>query len=321
MGWKGTLRSVNAELNRQSRANAKAHKQHIKEVERADDFSTVQEHQNYLKRVVSLHRNGSVDLDLGYLNFENEPSEPVNNNTHVNDVQAKIDNYTPNILDKAFRLQNRRKKGLQSKLVQAKEQDKEIHKSNLSRYKEIEHEWSKKKDILHRSKNDKNALLELLEEYLDIENENVGSEVSCSVIDNTFVEVDLIVNIKGDVIPDEDYSLRQSGTLSTKKMPLGKGFELYQDHVCSSLMRVAVEVLGILPVEMIRANALINQVNTQTGHLENQVVVSAIVPRDTLRNINLKNIDPSDALNNFIHSMKFRKTKGFDVVEKIDFPE
>ena len=72
---------------------------------------------------------------------------------------------------------------------------------------------------------------------------------------------------------------------------------------------------------MIRANALINQVNTQTGHLEDQVVVSAIVPRETLKSINLKNIDPSDALNNFIHNIKFRKTKGFDAVEKIVFPK
>ncbi len=88
--------------------------------------------------------------------------------------------------------------------------------------------------------------------------------------------------------------------------------------MCSALIRVAREALGILPFEMVRANALLNAVNTQTGHLEDQTIISVLIAKNTLQKMNLNKIDPSDSLKNFIHNMNFKKTKGFDMVEKVN---
>jgi len=91
-------------------------------------------------------------------------------------------------------------------------------------------------------------------------------------------------------------------------------YELYQDHICSAVLRVAREIFAHLPVDRVRINALSKIVNSQTGHLENSIILSVIIPRETLKLLNLRSIDPSDSMQNFVHAMNFRKTQGFRVV-------
>ncbi len=42
------------------------------------------------------------------------------------------------------------------------------------------------------------------------------------------------------------------------------------------------------------------------------------ISRATLKGINMEAIDPSDCMQNFIHNMSFKKTKGFEAVETVD---
>ena len=42
------------------------------------------------------------------------------------------------------------------------------------------------------------------------------------------------------------------------------------------------------------------------------------MPSKTINSLNLETIDPSDSMQNFVHNMKFTKTKGFCVVKKVD---
>ena len=177
--------------------------------------------------------------------------------------------------------------------------------------------WEQNQDLAKRLKSDKNAVLEALEEYLDIEDLPVGKNVQFEISDEMQIDVYLKVLPYEDVIPEEVYSLRQSGTLSTKKMPKGKGLELYQDHVCSALLRIARETLGVVPLDTVRANAVVNAINPQTGHLEDQIIISTIVVRDSLSKLNLSKIDPSYSLSNFVCNMQFKKTKGFERVAKV----
>ena len=121
-----------------------------------------------------------------------------------------------------------------------------------------------------------------------------------------------------EVIPEFTRSLLASGKLSEKKMPVGRGWDLYQDHVCSAAIRVARDTYGLLPLEMVFVEVENDLLDTSTGHLEPSVILSVAIPRTTLDRLNLSTIDPSDALDNFVHRMMFRKTKGFAPVEPID---
>jgi hypothetical protein len=120
-----------------------------------------------------------------------------------------------------------------------------------------------------------------------------------------------------EVIPSEVKGLLKSGKLSVKKMPKTRFYELYQDYVCGCVLRVARELFALLPIEMVIVNAVGNLLNTQTGYMEEQPILSVAIPRKTLEGLNFEMLDPSDSMSNFIHRMTFRKTKGFSAVETL----
>jgi len=118
-------------------------------------------------------------------------------------------------------------------------------------------------------------------------------------------------------VPSQQKSLLQSGKLSTKAMPKGQFYEIYQDYVAGTLLWVANTVLGLLPIPEIVATGSINMLNPATGHLEETPVLSALVPRATIGQMNLERLDPSEGLANFKHVMNFKKTQGFTAITPI----
>ena len=74
----------------------------------------------------------------------------------------------------------------------------------------------------------------------------------------------------------------------------------------------------MLPARMVIVSAMGNLLNTRTGHMEEQPILSVAIPRETLDQLNLETIDPSDAMGNFVHHADFKRTSGFRAVEKID---
>lgn len=320
MGWRGVLRSINAEINRQSRESDKRNRQHLKKVECDSAFETVRNQEQYLKEIVSFHRGCKINLDWEEIENELEPQEPINNHPLTQQATEKYDNFKPNIIHNVFGIKNWYKQKLFKKIQEAKILDEQNYLASLSAYKYKKCEWNKKQDLAKTIKVDGNAVLEVLQKQVDVADLSIGKDVWFDVSGDMQVDVNLRVLSFDEVIPDEKFSLRQSGTLSTKKMPKGEGAELYQDYVCSALLRVARETLGAVPLRMVRANAVMSAVSAKTGHLEDQVVVSVIVVKETLNALNISRINSSDSLNNFIHNMKFTKTKGFEEVEKIGFP-
>lgn len=249
---------------------------------------------------------------------EEEPVAPKNNEENENIAKLALSNYTVAFWHKWFGIESRIRNRLAAALVNAKNQDNKISTEKQRDFQKQKQDWTERKAIADNIVDNEKVMADTLEKYLQIGDLTIGRNVSFDVSDNKEIDVNLQILPYEKVIPEEEYGLRQSGMLSTKKMPKGKGMELYQDHVCSAMIRLAREIFGILPVESLRINALLEAVDSQTGHLEYQVVVSAILVRDTLNTLNLNRLDPSDSLRNFVHTMKFKKIKGFEKVEKAE---
>lgn len=316
MGWKGALRSVNAELNRQARAADKRNKQRQKELEREDARKAVNEQVNYLNQIVSLHKECRASLNWKNIESSPEPKKPEDSQSLTKKARDRFECFNPSFFDNLLGIQNWRRNKLKENIKKAIESDKANYMNALEEYRNAKNEWDKNQLRVKCLKTDGTAIIDALQEFLDIKDLPIGESVQFDISDDMEVDVNLRVLSYEKVIPEQIYTLRQTGTLSVKKMPKGQGFEIYQDHVCSALLRIARETLGVIPAEKVRANALLSAINTETGHLEDQVLVSVIVTRETLNRINLRNIDPSDSLGNFVHNMKFMKTKGFEFVRK-----
>jgi hypothetical protein len=59
--------------------------------------------------------------------------------------------------------------------------------------------------------------------------------------------------------------------------------------------------------------------DTATGHMTDQPILSVLLPRATMESLEFDALDPSDALRNFNHQMDFKKSKGFSRIEPIEF--
>lgn len=318
MGWKGTLRTVNAELKRQSREAEKRNRQRMKELEREDAQNTVIKFEQYLEDITSLHETCPVNIDWLSIELEPKPVPPSNDKLLTAIAEKELLNYKPSFFARLLKLENGHRKSLAEKVEQANRADEENFIKAKKKHELDLKEWRKAQDLVKKIKTDGDAMMEALQKHLNLGNLPIDGEVQVSVLDNMQVEVDFKISPYEAIIPDKVFSLRQSGTLSKKNMPKNQGLDLYQDYACSALIRIARDVLGILPIDGVKVNTLLNAVNTKTGYLEDQTIISAYIVRDTLQQINLRMIDPSDSLNNFVHNMSFKKTKGFDVVDRVN---
>ncbi len=121
-----------------------------------------------------------------------------------------------------------------------------------------------------------------------------------------------------DIVPSKKKSKLKSGKLSEKEMPKGEFYATYQDYVCGALLWVSNTMLGLIPIPQVVATGYVHRVNPATGHKEEAPIISAQIVRDTIGEMNLSDVDPSDGMANFRHEMKFKKTQGFDPIAPIE---
>jgi len=92
---------------------------------------------------------------------------------------------------------------------------------------------------------------------------------------------------------------------------------IYQDYVCSSVLRIAKDVFQLLPIANVIVNAKTSVLNTANGHYEEVTIVSVRVERERLEKLNFDLLDPSDSMANFNANINFNQVTGFSPVNKI----
>ena len=166
---------------------------------------------------------------------------------------------------------------------EATRRDEAEYRQALDTFKETYADWDDTRNLALRIlSGDPSAGLEAIEEanpFADIT--SLGSSFDFQVEDQSIIGVAFHVN-SDEVIPSEIKSLLRSGKLSVKQMPKSQFNELYQDYVSSCILRVAREVFALLPVEFVIVTAFGTLLNTGTGHLEDQPIVSTAIPRKSL---------------------------------------
>lgn len=107
-----------------------------------------------------------------------------------------------------------------------------------------------------------------------------------------------------NIVPSEIQSLTSTGKLSTKSMPRLQFVELYQDYVCSVVLRVAREVHALLPIQA----TLITAFSTD-GLPSRSPVLSTVIRRTDLARLSFDSLDPSDALDSLETRTNFKASR------------
>lgn len=326
MGWKGTVRTVGAAIRaaerdakRRQRELEKQQKQYEKMQELQQAAYEVDVYENYIEVIQSIHKEASKTINWRDIASSNKPTEPLKTNNNEKKAKLELDNYKPGLLDRLFRNEEKKKKLLAQNLADAVRKDEKQYKNKISSWKKEVAKWHEDVDIARALLNgDSKTKVQVIENFQPFsEISNLGSSLSVLVKENGLVEA--TINVHGeDIIPNEVKSLLKTGKLSVKSMPRSRFNEIYQDYVCSSVLRVANELFSIIPDKILIVTAVDDLLDTKTGHLKESPILSVAVSRDTLKSLNLEAIDPSDSMNNFVHNMSFKKTKGFEKVERVE---
>ncbi len=325
MGYKGTIRSVVAAARRYEREEKKRKNElerrrkefnKMQELEQARFL--VEEYETHIGLLTSFHKEATNAVDWNGL--IKMPPLPKISYDKSNEISAKhqLDSYSPTFLDKKLGRSERKRIALEEAVKAGIRKDREFNDIRLAEHQERMAESRELKDlgrkVLEGKREGYIKAVNLFDPFSELY--GIGNGISWSFLSPQKAHAILEAN-STNVVPKQEKYILKSGKLGEKQMAKGKYWELYQDHVCSAMLRVARELFAILPISEVVIDTQIQMLNPQTGYMENTIVVSALIPKPSLNSLNFQYLDCSDALGNFTHNMSFSKTKGFSKVESI----
>lgn len=312
------MRASEREAQRRHRELIRRQQQAAKMAEMDRAAYEVEVFDSLIDVLTSVHREPVEEVDWESIVSAAAPVEPSRSDDRERMARRELDQYQPNVFGRALGRGAARRAALERAVEEARTHDDLAHERALSDHQRDLREWEESRRLAEGVKaGDRAAYAEALRKLDPVSDLlSLGARVSFT-FDGAVPEARVHVSSK-DVVPSEEKTLLKTGKLSVKAMPKGRFFEIYQDYVCGTAMRVANEMLAVLPVPAVLVTALDTMLNPATGHLEDQPVLSVAVPRDTMRRLNLEAVDPSEAMANFVHQMNFKKTQGFAPVKPVD---
>ncbi len=313
----------------------------------------VKQYDNYIERLLTIHRDCSDEYNWIELEKTQPPSQPIFRNKpnlkqvaeiHDNENYYTniIDNYKPNFFARLFKVDRRKLKTWKNLLEQGKEDDKiktqnvreqvaKDYDSNIKNWekecenlkKKYEEDFAEYTELINLANKVNNGnldsfayIIQEVEPFKEIS--EFGSEVEVAICSR--IKAKAIIQIHDDtVIPKQAKTLLKSGKVSVKDMAIGRFNEIYQDYICSVALRIARDLFAILPLEEVIVTAKGNCLDKTTGRMEIVPLLSVLFVREIMKNLNFDAIDPSDAMKNFKCNMSFKKSQGMDSTNELSF--
>ena len=120
-----------------------------------------------------------------------------------------------------------------------------------------------------------------------------------------------------EIIPTEYPDMKANGEIVMKAFSKTAYYELVQDYVSSTVLRVARDTFALLPGQKVIVHAVDKVLNPAAGNDEEVTICSVKFKRDAMATLNFERIDPSDCVESFESNVKFRKTAGYAPVDRI----
>lgn len=197
------------------------------------------------------------------------------------------------------------------KKLEEHEEKRETYERELKRHEEL---LMVADGVIEKDLNAFTYAINLFNPFFDLK--EYGSDLSFSV-ENNQISVDFFVHGE-EVLPTVSKKTMRNGLeIKEELIPTSRFNEIYQDYVCSCILRIAKESFLLLPISIIYVNAKGSILNLATGNYEEKIIVAVQVERNILEKLNFDLLDPSESMSNFKHNMSFKKTSGFMPVSEL----
>ncbi len=317
MGWRSALRTIEAAERRAQRDAQRRYKELQRRAKEHAKLSALEQarlevetYENRLEVLLSIHKEQGSEWNWQQILNAPPPVEPVRSNRHEGEVEARRAAYKPGFFDKLFGKAKKQEATFEVELHMAKDGDEREFQAAWTQYQrdlaECEDERRLAAAVLS---GDHDAYVRVLRELSPFaELSELGSSLNFRIHTPQLLEA--LVKVSGEqAIPLEVKSLTSSGKVSSKAMPKGRFHEIYQDYVCGCVLRMGREVFALLPVELAIVTALADLFDSRTGRTAEQPILSVALPRGVMKKLNFNLLDPSDAMENFLHRGDFKASR------------
>lgn len=319
------MRSYGAAMHRLEKANQRKQKDQERQQKQQNKLTeilhanhTAQEHEAHVSKIVSLHKIVSESMNWEEITRQPLPVKPEYSDANERKAQDNINLFRPGFIDRIFGYQKKTNK-LKEALNIAKVRDNYTYKELMDTHQKDMEIWEKLQHISAGIQGNDVAAHKDAFEFLNPlqEAEHIGKSVQVT-FNSGYSVVELEVHPPA-IVPAEIISQTSTGKLSKRNMPETKSRKMYQSHICSAVFRCGREVLALLPVQFIVVNAHCELLDTGTGKIADQTILSVALFRDQMDSINFDLIDPVDSMKTFQPHMKLLSTApGFATVDKVD---
>ena len=274
------------------------------------NIKTVDEYQKYINEIKSCHTADLETIDWQDVYNTSKPFEIGETGPKELQAQFDLDNYKPGLFQKlSSNSMDKKIEKLKNAVIEARQEDQ-------NDYIEWEETHQTAELVLGH---DIETCKGIIEETAFQDNDDIPANrfsFDMDIIGTTTYSI-ITANIDESLVPNYTLKMLKSGNVSKKDMPIGEYNLLKQDLVCSVAIRLANEVFSVLPINNILVNVTSTMNNTKTGLMEDMILLSVDFTRDYFVKSNLKNIDPSDFVSQFVNNMNFKKNSGFIPVDSL----
>lgn len=322
MGWRGTLRAIQAAERRNEREAQRRQRELQKRANEQAKLSVIEQarlevesYENQLELLLSIHKDQGEVWDWQSISNQPPPSEPTRTDHHASQVQAKIAAYKPGFFEKLFGTARKKEEALALELHIAAETDEGDFQNAWAQYqRDLVQCDDERRLAVAVLDGDRDAYARVLKDMSPFgELSELGSSLTFGVHTPKLIEVS--ATVKGQqTIPAEIKALTASGKVSIKPMPKGRFQEVYQDYVSSCVLRVARELFALLPIDSAIVTAIADVFDSATGQTTEQSILSVAITRSVVSRLNFARLNPSDAIQQLPHRGDFaasRRTGAF----------
>ena len=293
----------------QQRAYAQQQVQQQKEAEYAQNCEMVDDYNELIDQIRSIHDECSEPVDWIALRDKPAPFNPMYPGPFEVEARQVLERAKPSLFGKLVpAADKKRMQRLSDSVAEAREKDRQMYS-----------DWENlKKLAVQVLSGDIDSYFYVVSEMHPFEEIlDFGSDFDIGTDLPDIMEVEFHAKTS-KVVPNHVLSMTQTGKLSSKPMTKTMHFDIVQDYICSCALRIAREMFALLPINRVVIHAM-DTITDSGGNAFDDTVLSVLIERNQFEGINFDMIDASDTIESFKCNMNFKKTQGLKPVPRIEF--
>ena len=301
------MRAIDREAKR-SQARRIAYErsaQKIALLEQAADAAD--EYQELVEQLAGAHRVPFNPVDWAGIAKRPSLPKPERSSTHEDAARRALASYQPNWFERTLGLAAGKVGALEKAVADAAIQDDASHRTACGRAKaaDDEQEFARKLVAL-----DREAVVKVVNEQ-----SRLGNLPFCVEGLDLYFDPDghITAHVDGldiDDMPTQSVTLLQSGKASIKALSQAKVYELHRANICASALRVAIELLQVVPVPVVEVVMETDLLDPATGHIEPKPVLTVKVSRQAIATLALERTEAPAVVERLSGKMDWNSRRG-----------